>query len=165
MTQVGSTNTSWGEGGVNDWRVWRYIAPATGTVALSAYSQFSDSTANSVHGLAIAFSNVNQTTPNRTLVQAVSSTSTPNVSCSDAVAGDTVVSWIMDRNNVPRYNIVSSRGTAQTQRVYAGYDGWGAADQVGYLDTGIATSTTEQHSWVLTSAFNHIRAIIPIVAV
>lgn len=164
MTQIGSTYTTWGENGVNTWRAYKFINPPS-NVALAISTgawAFTDGTGNTVQLICFALSGVEQTTGVRTLNVAIGASSSPWVQATDAAVGDTIVSCLMDKNNVDRGYLVTAvpaDQTLRTQNIITGVN----ADQQGYACTEVAQSQTEQTSFTLNAAVTTIVAQLPVI--
>jgi len=165
MTAFDSERSGWAAATANErFRAYYYIAPATGTVTV-ATGPIACSSAADDGGVAlfIALSGVVQTSPVRTATYSNPTTSTPSVSCTNAVAGDLVVSGVVHGNTSGvGVGFVTGRGSGQTNQCSGAMTAV-AVDVVCELDSEFATSATEQSSWTLDASREVIAFNIPVI--
>ena len=131
------------------WQAFYMVAPPTGTVNITiANVTIGDANGIGAEYMFIALSGVNQGTPYRTAVTSITTTQTPAVSCTDAVAGDLVVAIFSVFGDLAPNYIASGRGSGQTKQIENGGSFSGNRNDTWMeISTEVAASGTEQSTW------------------
>ena len=151
-------------GAFSKYQAFKYPAPSTGSQSINTgTSSGSDSTSNSIIGIFMAFSGVNQSTPTGTHNSTNNTSSTPGVNATDAVAGCLMAGCVINGNtsNYTDTGLITSSGAGQTKQG-SNYVTSGGADLVGQGDTKTASGATEAMSWGLSASVKTIAASVPI---